>query len=218
MVLSSYTKADTNVHIEKICIPGTYTSFAAAEAAAHNCLYDIGYKAESFAQCETDPEVLREMNLTQGAELSVFAAMVDGSKVRVRIKKTLNDGCLSTSPGGDKVSDTLYYVIETLVQDNGADENTSIRDIQIRGVFTTYEEAGNLADRVLLSEEDGITKDSYIGYDEARLNEVPWQFGENVLVHAVGDYGESYFVSVIRTKMTVPTSLDEAVMRIHRTY
>lgn len=87
----------------------------------------------------------------------------DGTTFRVCIGTTPNVGHLATDNEDGRIAADLYYVVQTNVW--YADEGQ--RDLNIEGTFVSYPEAQSLAHSVLLSKEDGITKESFAEYDEA---------------------------------------------------
>ncbi|RHZ73297.1 hypothetical protein CDV55_101521 [Aspergillus turcosus] len=213
LTTSHITKNPNNI-VEKVRIPGTYTSLLAAKAAAHSCLFDAGYEREFFTEYEVNPAVFEEQNLAERLGLAVLAVAADGTTFRVRIDTTPNNKRLTTDLEDGRISIPLYYVIETTVVYDGQKETTSVRDLNVEGTFETYDEARAFAEQILLSKEDKITKDSFAEYDEAAPDEKDCGYGENVIVHAASNYGENFLISVIQTQELQNVALTEAAMRI----
>lgn len=213
VLATSHIQRDPNSEIEKIRIPGTYHSLAAAKAAAHSCLFDGGYEREWFSQYEVDPAALESYSIHQRIGLIVFAVAPDGTTFRVCIATTPNVGHLTTDNEDGRIAADLYYVVQTNVEYADGDEGQR-RDINVEGIFMRYDEAQSFARSVLLSEEDGITKESFAEYDEAGDNERDCGFGENVVIHAVGINGENYLVSVIKGQAMESVKLAEAAVQI----
>ncbi|GIJ98878.1 hypothetical protein Aspvir_001000 [Aspergillus viridinutans] len=213
LTTSHLTKNPNNI-VEKVRVPGTYTSLPAAKAAAHSCLFDAGYEREFFTKYEVDPAVFEEQNLLERSGLAVLAVAADGTTFRVRIDTTPNNMRLTTDLEDGRISIPLYYVIETTIVYGGQKETTSVRNLNIEGTFETYEEAWAFAKQVLLSKEDKVTKDSFAEYDEAAPDEKDCGYGENVIVHAANNYGENFLISVIQTQELQNVALTEAAMRI----
>ncbi|KFY90594.1 hypothetical protein V500_05095 [Pseudogymnoascus sp. VKM F-4518 (FW-2643)] len=209
---TSHIQRDPNSEIEKIRIPGTYRSLEAAKAAAHGCLFDAGYEREWFSQYEVDPTALERYRIHQRMGLVVLAVAPDGTTFRVCISTTPNIGHLTTDNDA-RIAADLYYVVQTNVEYANGDEGQR-RGINIEGIFMTYDKAQSFAHSVLLSEEDGITKESFAEYDEAGDNERDCGFGENVVIHAVGINGENYLISVIKGQAMDSVELAEAAVRI----
>jgi hypothetical protein len=213
ILLTSHIPRDPNSEIEKIRIPGTYHSLAAAKAAAYSCLFDAGYEKQWFSQYEVDPAVLETYSIYQGIGLVVLAVAPDGTTFRVCVDTTPNIGHLTTDSEDGRIATDLYYVVQTNVEYADGDEGQR-RYINIEGAFMTYDKAQSYARRVLLSQDDGITKESFATYDEAGDNERDCGFGENVLIHAVGINGENYLISVIKGEELESVKLAEATVRI----
>ncbi|KAF3482092.1 uncharacterized protein GIQ15_04851 [Arthroderma uncinatum] len=180
---TSHIQKDPRGEMEKVRIPGTYTSIGAAKAAAHSCLFDAGYEREWFSKYETNPEVFESLGIRQRAGLAVFATAPDGTTFRVRIHTTPNVNHLTTSYEDGRIPVDLYYVVQANVE-YADGQGGELRDINIEGTFKSYDEARDFARGVLLSEEDGISKQSFAQYDEAGPNERDCGYGENVIVHA----------------------------------
>jgi hypothetical protein len=215
LTVSHIGKNPNNV-IEKLRVPGTYTSLLQAKAAAYSCLYEAGYEKEFFETYETIPSHMEEFeNSTTAGGVIVHATASDGTTFRVRIRNTQNDMGLPASDLADGLlSISLYYVIQVAVEYNGDEGGALVREIDVQGVFTSYNEARKFASTALLSPSDGITKDSFAEYSEAGLNETDYGYGENVLMHAASDYGTNYLVNVIKTQELRAVGVAEAAMRI----
>ncbi|KAE8325441.1 hypothetical protein BDV39DRAFT_178778 [Aspergillus sergii] len=215
IVLSTtHISKDPNNIIEKVRIPGTYTSLRAAKKAAYSCLFDAGYEREFFTQYETNKDVFEDRNLSERHGLVVFAVASDGTTFRVRIDMTANNMQLKTDYEDGRIPIPLYYVIQTTFVYNGEKEVSQVRDLNVLGTYVDYQEARRYAENILLSDEDGMSKESYEAYDEAAPDERDCGYGENVVVHAVGQYGENYSIGVIETKRLENVALAEASMRI----
>lgn len=220
ILTTRHINKNPNNVVERLRVPGTYISLLAAKAAAHSCLYDAGYEREWFDIYETRrsaPETEAEnggfgSSLHQQG-LMVYATGPDGTIFRVWLKTTPNDmGLASDLPDG-RVSIPLYYVIQADVE-YYSDGGASLREINIQGTFTLYEEARKAAGSVLLSSADGITKDSFARYSEAGPDETDCGYGENVVIHAVSDYGINHLVMVIKNQELEAVSTAEAAMKI----
>ncbi|OBT45532.1 hypothetical protein VE00_05073 [Pseudogymnoascus sp. WSF 3629] len=213
VLTTSHLQKDPNSQIEKIRIAGTYCTLEAAKAAAHSCLFDAGYEREWFSQYEVDPAALESYKIHQSIGLVVLAVASDGTTFRVSISTTPNNSHLTTDNEDGRIATDLYYVVQTTA-DYADGEEGKRHDINIEGIFTTNDKAQAFAHSVLLSEEDGITKESFAEYDEAGGNEGDCGFGENVVVHAVGINGENYQICVIKGQAAESIKLAEAAVRI----
>lgn len=198
---------------EKVRILGTYTSVGKAKDAAHRSLFESGYEREWFSTFETNPEVLEGFSVSQGVGLAVYAVATDGAVFRVRITTSPNNLRLTTDNEDGRVPISLYYVVQTNVP-YCTHERRSARDTNVEGTFKSYAEARKFASTLLLSEEDGIRASSYQDYCEAGPNERDCEYGNNVIVHAIGESGENYFVSVIMCQELESVRLAEASFRM----
>jgi len=208
MLLTSEKKG-LGANREKIRITGTYTSVAKAKEAAHRCLFDSGYEREWFSTFETKPETLEGFGPYEGTGLTVYAVAEDGTVFRVRIFTSPNVLHLTTDNEDGRISTPLFYVVQTTVP-YCSHERKPAHDTNVEGVFKSYAEARKLASTVLLSKEEGITPSSYEDYCEAGPDESDCEFGDNVIVHAVGKSDENYFVSVIGCQVLESVKLAEA--------
>lgn len=198
---------------EKIRILGTYSSVVKAKDAAHRCLFDSGYEREWFPTFETDPEVLEGLADSQGTGLAVYAVAADDTTFRVRISTSPNNLHLTTENDDGRVPISLYYVVQANVA-HCNHERKPAYDIHIEGTFKTYTEARKFASTLLLSEEDGITPSSYQEYSDAGPTERDCGFGESGIVHATGDNGQNYLVSLIKGQELESVRLAEASFRM----
>ncbi|KFY96036.1 hypothetical protein V500_02598 [Pseudogymnoascus sp. VKM F-4518 (FW-2643)] len=212
VLTTSHIQKDPNSVIEKIRIAGTYRTPETAKAAAHSCLFDAGYEREWFSQYEVDPAALESYRIHQRLGLVVLAVASDGTTFRVSISTTPNIDHLTTDHEDGRIATDLYYVVQTNIDYANGDEGQR-RDINIEGIFTTNDKAQAFAQSVLLSEEDGITKESFAEYNEASDNEGDCGFEENVVIHAVGINGENYLISVIKGQTADSIKLPEATVR-----
>ncbi|CEO60973.1 hypothetical protein PMG11_05400 [Penicillium brasilianum] len=186
MLMVSPPKASRG-QIEKIRVLGTYTSIGKAKDAAHRGLFDSGYEREWFSTFETKPEALEELAASEGVGLAVYAVASDGTKFRLRISTSPNDLALKTDNEDGRVAIPLYYVVQTNVP-YCSHERKPTHDTHIEGVFKSYKEAG--------------------------MDERDCEFGENVVVHAIGSNEENYFLSVVTGQELESVRLAEASLKI----
>lgn len=186
----------SSVEAEKLRILGTYTSLAKAKDAAHLCLFQGGYEREWFPTFETKSEVPEGLTESHGTGLVVYAVAADDTVIRVRISTSPNNLYLTTDNEDGRIPLPLYYVVQTTVL-YCSHERKPAHDTHIEGTFKSLAEAREFASTLLLSEENGITASSYQEYCEADPTERDCGYGENVIVHAIGDSGQNYLVSVI---------------------
>ena len=197
---------------EKVRILGTYTTVAKAKDAAHRSLFDAGYEREWFPTFETNPEKLEELASLHGTGLAIYAVAEDGTEFRIRISTSPNKLHLTTDNEDGRVSTPLYYVVQTNVS-YCSHRGRPKYDTHVEGTFKGYEAAREFARTLLLSEEDGITASSYQDYREADPSEKDCEYGENVVVHAVGT-NENYLVSVLKGEALESVRLSEASFRM----
>jgi hypothetical protein len=213
LTTSHVSKNPNDAMIEKLRVPGTYTSLLQAKAAAHSCLYEAGYEKEFFETYEVAP------GHVEGHEhephIIIHATATDGTTFRVRIRNTRNETGLPASDLADgRVAVPLYYVILVTVDYDRDEGGSVVREVDVRGVFTGYAEARTFANRVLISPEDGITQDTFVEYTEAGPDETDCGYGENVVVHAGLENGTNYLVNVVKTQELEALDIAEAAMRI----
>ncbi|KAL3442044.1 hypothetical protein BJX65DRAFT_287670 [Aspergillus insuetus] len=223
LLTTSHIGKNPNNVIERLRVPGTYTSLLQAKVAAHSCLYEAGYEREFFETYEVTPGHVEENGppTTMGTSTAgaggviVHATASDGTTFRVRIRTTRNDKGFAASDLSDgRVSVPLYYVIQVAVEYDGDEGGSLVREIDVQGVLVSYSEARKFANTLLLSPEDGITKDSFAEYSEAGPDEMDCGYGENVVIHAALDNGTNYLVNVIKTQELRAVGVAEAAMRI----
>ncbi|EXJ81115.1 hypothetical protein A1O3_07403 [Capronia epimyces CBS 606.96] len=212
---TTHIPKDVNGEVEKVRVVGTYTTLAAAKAAAHRTLFEAGYEREFFDDYETNQEEFIAHHVKRRTGLAVLAKAPDSTTFRVSVATTPN--LLKLQAGeGHKVHQDLYYVVQTNVL-YSEDDTGEARETNVEGTFTSYEEARKYASQVLLAPEDGVTKESFAEYDEAGPNERDSGYGENVVVHAVGQNGENFLVSVLKGQELESVRLAEASLRIRAT-
>ena len=193
VLTSSHLEHDVNSVVQAVRICGTYSSLPTAKAFAHRCLFDAGYEQEWFTTFKTQ----------HGGELVdrkegiiVDAIGPGGEEFTVTIVKISNVFELKAS-AGHRVETPLYHVVQTVVHFR-EDESGQTRDTRIMGSYPRYDEARKVAHSVLLWWEKDIDTNTYAEYEEAGPGELDCGYGENVVVHAVGQNGENFLVSVLK--------------------
>lgn len=202
----SHLNKDVNSTVEKTRITGTYTSLAAAKAAAHRSLYDAGYEREWFPEFDVKSDDVPIHKRRPG--LIVYAVAPDKTTFSVSIATTPNIRRYTADENG-KVMLDLYHVLQTAV-DYSRNENGEDRETNVLGSFESYEEALKYAHQVLLSESDNITKSSFADYQEAAAQEQDCGYDEDVVVRAVGQNGLNFLVSVVKAQELEAVRLAEA--------
>ncbi|KIX02597.1 uncharacterized protein Z518_08538 [Rhinocladiella mackenziei CBS 650.93] len=209
----SHIQKDVNSEVEKVRICGTYTTLPAAKAAAHKTLFEAGYEKEWFTEFDTKHEEFVAHGIKRRTGLCVLAKASDGTVFRVSVATTPNVQGFEGSAEDHKVHQDLYHVVQTNVL-YSEDDSGEARETNVEGSFTSYEQARQYASQVLLAPEDDVTKESFAEYDEAEAGEKDCGYGENVVVHAVGQNGENILVSVLKGQEMESVRLAEAAMRI----
>ena len=214
LLVISNIKHDPNSEVQKVRVCGTYLDLDRAKAEAHRVLFEAGYEREWFttfdAQRNSDPTTW-----THGDGVMVYAVAPEGEVFIVSLDTTANVNkwkCSSEDDG--RIARPLFHVLETAIYYD-KDESGESRKTHVLSSHEKYDEARKAASTALLSAEDGITKKSsrWAEYDSLPLKETDWEFGENVVVHAVGQGGENVILSVVEAQESETVRM-EAAMRI----
>jgi hypothetical protein len=195
VLTTSHLKKDVNVTVQGVRICGTYDALQPAKAFAHRCLFDAGYEQEWFTTFKTQHEL---QLLDHREDKIVEATGPAGELFTVDISTIPNSFGLKSSSDSKRITTPLFHVVQTIVN-YGEDESGQTRDTTIQGSYTSYERARETAHSLLLWFEDGIDKDTYLQYEEAAPGELDCGYGENVVVHAVGENGSNYLVSILKS-------------------
>jgi hypothetical protein len=189
----THMQKDVDSNLQGVRVCGTYDSLPAAKAFAHRCLFDAGYEQDWFTTFETQHEGIL---IDHKQNKIVKAIGPSGEEFIVNISTIPNVFNLESNDTG-RIEMPLYHVVQTTIHYRD-DESGQTRDTNIQGSFKTFEEARKVALSTLLWSEDDITRDTYAAYDEAGPGELDCGYGENVIVHAVGQNGENFIVSVLK--------------------
>jgi hypothetical protein len=189
----THMQKDVDSTLQGVRVCGTYDSLPAAKASAHRCLFDAGYEQDWFITFETQHEGI----LVDHKQNEIVKAVCpSGEEFIVSISAIPNVFKLKANDGG-RIEMPLYHVVQTIVHYR-ADESGQTRDTTIQGSFENLEEARKVALSTLLWGKDGISRNTYARYDEAGPDELDCGYGENVIVHAIGQNGENFLVSVLK--------------------
>ncbi|KAK1833878.1 hypothetical protein QBC39DRAFT_253516 [Podospora conica] len=203
---------------------GTHTTLAAAHPFSLSALPRLGYAASDFSAYHTQPSTVPSPSWKYGPSVTVYTAPLprgpessknpsDGGAAPphfiISIATTPNTSSLlentadqtvllpsGSSPGPDE----LHYVLQTKTDYSrnrtpppapaGQD---GFQTVDVEGCYLTREDAVEAAKGVLARMEmDGGTTQ----WDVKGDGEGYWPFGEDTVVHAVGDMGETYAVEV----------------------
>jgi hypothetical protein len=193
LLTTSHLEKDINSAVQGLRICGTFTSLPAAKAAAHTCIFSLGYEAEWFSNFRTQ----HDLELIDHDESRIVEATGPGGEVfAVDIATVPNSAGLVSRGSSGRVTMPLFHVVQTVVH-YGSDSSGESRDTIVKGSFAEYKRAREVAHELLLWFEEGIEKSTYVQYEEAGEEETDCGYGENVVVHAVGNQGENYLVSVL---------------------
>jgi len=189
VTLIDYHKDKTGaLQTTKIC--GTYRDLSKAKAAARSQLAHDGYETEFFVEYA---ENKGQDDWPYPDAVVVRAVAMEGEVFEVVIETTQAESH-SVDAGATDPIHGLFYVVQKIV-DYNTDRSGGVQTRSLEGAYKTRDEAEAAAKRVLLDEANGITKATFVEYDEAEGRE-DWDFGENVVVHAVAQNGEVSYVSV----------------------
>ncbi len=206
----SKLKHDPTNEIQKVRVCGTYTSLPAANAEAHRCLFDLGYQREWFDTYDARRSDGSEW--THGDGVIVYAVAPDGDTFEVSIDTTVNKNGWKGNDEGE-VGLALYHLLKTVVFYE-KDAGGALRKTSVLDSFESYAK-GRLAAQTALTGVDHSSKETdWAEYDVLPLEEKDWEFGENVVVHAVGQSGENVLLSVVGEQGLESVRIMEAAMRI----
>ena len=209
VLTSSHFHKDVNSTVQAVRVCGTYTSLRAATIFAHRCLFDAGYEAEWFASFTSRKSTNHE---APEDEAVVCTTGPDGEEFTVSIKSDAN--LFNLQPGiAERVETPLYHVIETLVH-YLEDQSGQTRETRVKASFPSYDDARKYALTSVMINEDLSYKTEFEVYEEAQPGEVDCGYGENVIVHAVGQDGMNFLVSVLKGQEMEVDRVTEAAMRM----
>lgn len=86
-------------------------------------------------------------------------------------------------------------------------------DVSVQGIFPDYQKAREYGMRALLSKDSNV-QENFEDYYKAASQEEDCDYGENVIVHATGRYGENLLISIIQGQELANVALTEAATRI----
>lgn len=207
----SKLKHDPTSQMQKVRVCGTFTSLKAAKAVAHRTLFDAGYEQDWFPIFDARADAVE--NWKWGDGVIVYAEAPEGDVFTVSIDTTANMLGLQGGVDDHKVHEPLFHVLQTTIHYD-EDASGSVRDTRIEATFRHYKNAVTAAKVILLNYEDGIRPESFAEYDVLPEGERDWEYGTNVIVHAVGLNGHNVLVSVVKEEEMEAVRLMEATMEI----
>jgi len=201
---------DPNSERDKVRICGTYTSLPAAKGAAHRCLFDAGYEQEWFTTFDTQHK--GGTKWTHGDGVIVYAVAPEGDTFATSIATTPNIFAIKGNAEG-KIEGELYHVVHTTIFYDW-DKSGGLRQTNVLGSYESYAKAKAAAHIALLNKEDGLSAQSWAEYDEIPAGATDWEYGEDVVVHAVGAGGENIWLSVMKGQEMESVRMVEAAIRM----
>jgi hypothetical protein len=172
---------------------GSFGSLKAAKSFAETSLEGLGYQKDDFKEFSLWPQ-MHEPSI-QGDGSVVYARAPAGQVFVVAIDTTLNTEQLPQAAKGDGLilpdgSSVLHYVMQTTIDYN--DDRTGSRQrTDIEGVYAHRGDA-QAAARKALDWHDFT--DYHVRGDTGASG--AWPYGEDTLVHAVGENGMNCTVAV----------------------
>ena len=180
VVAITHPQHDVNAITKRLRVCRTSTE---AKKAAHSSLLNAGFERELFTEYDVNEKHEGSEREMDSSGRVVHAVALDGTTFDVNIKTASNRGMFLPEDEDGMIERDLYHVLQTTV-DYSRDAPGGKRHTDVEGSFDSYEAKG-FAGTVLLSEEDGITKDSFPEYSEAGPGETDCGYAEDVVVHAV---------------------------------
>jgi len=207
---TSHIAHDPNSEVDKVRICGTYTALPAAKGAAHRCLFDAGYEQEWFTTFDTQHK--GGSNWSHGDGVIVYAVAPAGDTFATKIATSPNVSGFKGNADG-KIEQDLYHVVHTTIFYD-RDQSGTLRETSVVGSYESYAKARAAAHVALVNKEDGITEQSWEEYDEMPTGATDWEYGMDVIVHAVGQGGENVWLSVLKNQEMESVRLEEAARRM----
>ncbi|MBE3048134.1 hypothetical protein IMZ48_37640 [Candidatus Bathyarchaeota archaeon] len=180
---------------------GTHTTLPAAMAFAKNSLASLGYDKSDFATYEEAPtggtplpDGTEQKDWTHGDGYIVWAKAAAGQVFEINIDAKPNYAGYPAGKNSTPVlpdgMDHLHYVLQTHI-DYNKDRSGAAQETGVEGAYAKRSDAMIAAKGLLLKRE-------FDEYDEREEGDAKgaWEFGEDVVVHAVKGSGENYDVSV----------------------
>lgn len=182
---------------------GTHTELPAAKAFARKSLSELGYERDDFDLYEEAPAGgaltpdVTGANMkewTHGDGYIVWARAPAGQVFEVKIDAKGNNENLPASKEDVPVLPTgvdhLHYVMQTRI-DYNKDRNGAEQETDVEGSYAKRGDAMIAAKGLLL-------KGDFDEYDERdeKDGKGEWEFGEDVVVHAVKGSGENFDIAV----------------------
>lgn len=192
---------------------GTHTTLSAAQLFSLSALQHLGYQSSDFSAYHTQPDHTPSSSWKYGPSVTVYTAPLPTKPSSdpgtsppphfiISIARTPNTSSLVENTADHTIllprtsSPTpreLHYVLQTKTDYRNTGDGMGqdgYQTVDVEGCYTSRGDALKAAKGVLKGME-GQTQ-----FDEQGKGEGYWPFGEDTVVHAVGDMGEMYAVSV----------------------
>lgn len=176
----------------------THTDLKVAKEFAQLALQKLGYSVDDFEHFDVHDAESNHWSHGDGA--IVWAKAANGSEIEVIIDTTPNNEQLLGGPDYKlqlpKGSDRLHYVVQTTI-DLNKDRSGAAQRSEIEGVYA-HRSTAILAAKQQLAEL--VANGEFAQYSErSDLQEgkgKEWPYGEDVIVHAIAQTGENYYIAV----------------------
>lgn len=178
---------------QDVSIKGTFTSLPAAKAFCKTLLTSLGYDKEFFPTYDVRSEYAGDW--PHGDGVQVYASVPDSEIFKVELETEPNKFGLKAEGEDGRILRELWHVLQVTIHYN-IDRSGAKRDSTVEGSYETVQQARQAALAALLDED--VTKENFAEYDEFK-DQKDWPYGEDVVVHAVGQSGENYLVKVLKT-------------------
>lgn len=188
--------ADKSGGTRSVWVLGTHTSLSAAKSFASRALHELGYEKDDFEEYadRTQLGAAAEDSWPHGDGIVVYAKAPAGQVFKVGLSTTPNNLGLPANekeePKLPKDFDHLHYVLQTII-DYNKDRTGAEQTTEVEGTYVKRSDAMIAAKGLLL-------KSDFEEYDERDEGDTKgaWEFGEDVVVHAVSTNGENHNVAV----------------------
>ncbi|PKS08699.1 hypothetical protein jhhlp_004752 [Lomentospora prolificans] len=172
---------------------GTHTSLPGAKSFSKRALRELGYEKDDFSTYE-EASSASGTEWTHGDGVIVHAKAPAGQVFNVSLDTKPNTEKLPTGENDEPKlppgSDHLHYVLQTQI-DYNKDRNGAEQTTEVQGTYVRRADA-------MIAAKGLLNKSDYEEYDERDENDMTgkWEYGEDVVVHAVSSNGENFDISV----------------------
>ncbi|KIW03921.1 uncharacterized protein PV09_04762 [Verruconis gallopava] len=174
----------------KIALPATFVDLKAAKAFAKEVLKQEGYDVDLLPVYEVNND---PSNWKHGDGVIVYAKGPEGELLEVSIDTIANTSGLKAEEQTGRLPKPLFHVVQTIV-DYNEDRSGAKRTCMVEATFDTEKAAIEYGLTVLLDED--TTKSDFVQYEEYKDGNQSG-FGQDIIVHAIKEGGQNFFVSVL---------------------